>query len=175
MIANAFAIGSTITDPPLTFVLEDATGKPISEVYGDFREGDFEAKYDWLVHQTFGVTLAGRDEFYAKNDPILKVTAVGSGVVGRYSKRRGIIDGVKEFKVCSVSTNTNSFGLHGLVLVARDGEAYEVGSNVLNIKEKGTVVRATVRGGAVSFAKLGWEIPKQLDTAPPPVVAEVWA
>lgn len=175
MIANAFGHGSTITDPPYTFVLVDDKDKPVDEVYGDFVQGDITERYDWLVHQRYGVTLALRDEFYAKNDPIIRLTNVATGQVAHWSRGRGIINGFKEFKVASVSSNYNAFGLKGIIVLARDGEAYEAAANDLNVKPKGAVVRVPVRGGVASFVKLGWEIPRKLDAvAPPAVVSEVW-
>jgi hypothetical protein len=82
----------------------------------------------------------------------------------------------KLYKVASVSENANSFGLHGHILVALDGEAWEVGRAIgdwLDSWKKGTIIEADPKG------KFGWashsvEIQHQLPTAPPAVVAEVW-
>lgn len=73
----------------------------------------------------------------------------------------------KLFKVVSVSKNVNSFGLRGHVLVARNGEAWEVGANHLNSKKIGEVV--SLHGSFSDF-----EIPRRLPTAPKNVVDEVW-
>lgn len=73
----------------------------------------------------------------------------------------------KTFKVVSVSKNTNSFGLTGMILMAIDGETWEVGASYLNIKKKGDVV-LTNR----NFH--GFEIPQQLPNAPLEVIEEVW-
>lgn len=82
----------------------------------------------------------------------------------------------KAFKVASVSDNTNSFGLTGMILIAADGEAYEVGASYLHVKKKGDVVQVPVVGKAGrNFASLGFEIPRRLPDAPPGVVEEVWA
>ena len=80
----------------------------------------------------------------------------------------------KPFKVASVSKNANSFGLQGMILMAQDGEAYEVGANSLNVKTKGTVLQVPVIQGVATFAGMGFEIPRKLPTAPAPVVKEVW-
>lgn len=81
----------------------------------------------------------------------------------------------KTFKVASVSDNTNSFGLTGMILMARDGEAYEVGASYMHVKKKGDVVRVPVVGKTGrNFASLGFEIPRRLPVAPPAVIEEVW-
>ena len=80
----------------------------------------------------------------------------------------------KEFIVASVSSNTNSFGLRGMVLVARDGEAWQVGANDINVKKKGEVLRIPGRKTARNFAALGFEIPERLKDAPPGVLTEIW-
>ena len=82
----------------------------------------------------------------------------------------------KAFKVASVSDNTNSFGLRGMILIAVDGEAYEVGASSLYVKKKGDVVRVPVVGkSGRNFANLGFEIPRRLPDAPAGVVEEVWS
>lgn len=80
----------------------------------------------------------------------------------------------KAFKVASVSSNTNSFGLTGMILVARDGEAWQVGASSLYVKVKGSIIKVPTVGTSRTFASLGFEIPEQLPDAPPGVVAEVW-
>lgn len=82
----------------------------------------------------------------------------------------------KQFKVAAVSANTNSFGLTGLVLVAADGEAWQVGANSINRKDKGTVLTVPVTdAGSPQWHGFGFEIPHRLTPdAPPAVVSEVW-
>jgi hypothetical protein len=81
----------------------------------------------------------------------------------------------KVFKIASVSSNMNSFGLTGMILIARDGEAWQVGASIHHVRRKGGVVRVPVAGRRDrNFAALGYEIPERLPVAPPPVVAEVW-
>lgn len=81
----------------------------------------------------------------------------------------------KAFKVASVSDNTNSFGLRGMILIAADGEAYEVGASSLYVKTKGDVVHVPVVGKAGrNFGTLGLEIPRRLPDAPAGVIEEVW-
>jgi hypothetical protein len=81
----------------------------------------------------------------------------------------------KAFNVASVSDNLNSFGLRGMILIAHDGEAWEVGASYLHVKKKGDVVQVPVVGEAGrNFASLGFEIPRKLPDAPAGVVEEVW-
>jgi hypothetical protein len=82
----------------------------------------------------------------------------------------------KSFKVASVSDNTNSFGLTGMILIAADGEAFEVGASYMHVKKKGDVVQVPVIGKTGrNFASLGFEIPHKLPDAPAGVVEEVWS
>lgn len=80
----------------------------------------------------------------------------------------------KEFKVASVSSNRNSFGLRGMILVARDGEAWQVAANNLNERKKGTVLRVPAFGGKADFSHLEFEVPERVSDAPPGVVEKVW-
>lgn len=81
----------------------------------------------------------------------------------------------KTFKVAAVSSNRNSFGLAGLVLIAQDGEAWQVGASQHHIKAQGDVVQVPVVGKQdCNFAVLGFEIPERLPRPPAEVVAEVW-
>jgi hypothetical protein len=82
----------------------------------------------------------------------------------------------KAFKVASVSDNTNSFGLTGMILIAADGEAFEVAASSLYVKKKGDVVQVPVVGKTRrNFASMGFEIPRRLPDAPAGVVEEVWS
>lgn len=85
----------------------------------------------------------------------------------------------KVFKVASVSSNANSFGLTGHVLVAKDGDAWEVGRSRGSWNDpwdRGTSVTVKLDdNGRPQWAGMGVEIPKRLSPAPPEVVAEVWA
>lgn len=82
----------------------------------------------------------------------------------------------KNFRVAAVSRNQNSFGLTGMILIAADGEAWQVGANHLNVRKKGSTVPVVVVGvHGRDFASLGFEIPERLPEAPEKVVAEVWA
>lgn len=84
---------------------------------------------------------------------------------------------MKDFKVVAVSSNRNSFGLKGVVLVARDGQAFEVGSNNLHLPQRGDVLVVPTKPGiGLDWGSLGFEIPRALDPpAPPDVVQQVWS
>lgn len=80
------------------------------------------------------------------------------------------------FKVAAVSSNRNSFGLRGMVLIDAHGEAWEVAANDLNLKAKGETISVPADADKEpEFYRLGFEIPNKLPKAPPQVVAKVWS
>lgn len=66
-----------------------------------------------------------------------------------------------EVRVVAVSSNTNSFGLHSVVLFAKDGRAYQTLSNDLSLPLRGgSAIFAVDDNGRVSgtsIALQGWE------------------
>lgn len=86
----------------------------------------------------------------------------------------------KEFKVVAVSSNMNSFGLRGVVLVAKDGEAWQGGVNYLYVPKQGDIIRLIFRetstGALSKYPQFpsGWEIPERLPDAPAEVVKEAF-
>lgn len=85
----------------------------------------------------------------------------------------------KEFKVVAVSTNTNSFGLHNVVMVARDGEAWQAGASYLNVPKQGAMVTLTFRESAngIGLEKypqfpFSCEIPERKEDANPILLKE---
>lgn len=80
----------------------------------------------------------------------------------------------KQFKVVAVSRNRNIFGLRRMVVVAPNGEAYQVLSNDVNIKREGDVLSVEQLDGRWNFSALGYEVPEKLPNAPPDVVKAVW-
>jgi hypothetical protein len=171
---NAFRHGSTIENPPLVFQLLDEKGNPLGDKYGDFVEGDREERLGWLVMQCWGIGLGKVAEYIQRHDPALCITRPADGGRAVWSKGRGVIEGWVEFKVATISTNYNAFGLRGVILVGRDGVVYEVASGDLNLPKKGEVVRVKVEGGSPAFHKKGWEVPARKPDAPPRVIQEVW-
>lgn len=83
---------------------------------------------------------------------------------------------IREFKVVTVSSNTNSFGLHGVVLMSKDGEAYEVGISTLGAPKQGRTVNVDFMGGDMPMKIDGYtcEIPRKLPTPPANVLKEVF-
>lgn len=74
----------------------------------------------------------------------------------------------KDFKVVAVSSNTNSFGLRQMVVVAQDGEAYTTCANYLNVKEKGDTI--TMVGGMFR----GCELTEKVKPMHKSIVREFW-
>lgn len=78
----------------------------------------------------------------------------------------------KEFKVVSISSNMNAFGLRGVVVVSRDGEAWTLAGNDITCQRypKGAVFVADPARGFD-----GYEIPKRLKPDPPAsLLRELW-
>lgn len=83
----------------------------------------------------------------------------------------------KDFKVVSVSSNANSFGLHGVIILAQDGQGFEVGITGQFLPAKGDVLSCTVcnkTGDLKSIHRHSYEIPRMLPKAPEAVIKEVW-
>lgn len=81
-----------------------------------------------------------------------------------------------KLKVVSVSSNHNSFGLRGMILISDNGQGWEAAANDLNVKAKGDVVNVrTLDNGEPDFSGLGFEIPHRLNPDPPAkLMKEVW-
>lgn len=93
-----------------------------------------------------------------------------------------------QFKVVAVSSNTNSFGLTGIVAVSKSGEAFQFGyNNSLNPVKKDEIVtlsfpvkydssRSLVRDGDLPIMINGntIEIPEVLPTPPDEVLKEMF-
>jgi len=79
-----------------------------------------------------------------------------------------------EFKIAAVSDNTNSFGLHQVVAVSRNGETWKFCSNSLNCPRVGDVLLAVTRDGVPNWTSYGFEIPEQISFAPANVVRDLW-
>ena len=81
---------------------------------------------------------------------------------------------VKKFKVVAVSTNTNSFGLHNVILVAQDGEAYQAGHSYFNLPIKNDIVELEVLKSGLNWGVAGFEIPEKKSDAPAEIVKDIW-
>ena len=85
----------------------------------------------------------------------------------------------KEFKVVAKSSNTNSFGLYQMIVIAKDGEAYKTCASMYNAKEQGESVHQTVisddkTGEIKERYFLGHELTEKSPEAPKEVIDEVW-
>jgi hypothetical protein len=85
---------------------------------------------------------------------------------------------VKQFKCVALSENRDSFGLRGAILLARDGEAWEVGVHDLDAPQVGKVYGVLTPAAHVArdpyWYLFGWEIPRRLPNAPARLVATAW-
>ena len=80
----------------------------------------------------------------------------------------------KYFKVVAVSENTNSFGLYGVVLLAKDGVAYQAGHSGFLVPSQGSDVAIEIIKSGLNWGGAGFEIPEKKPSAPPEVVEQVW-
>jgi hypothetical protein len=85
---------------------------------------------------------------------------------------------VRLYRVFRISENTNSFGLRGVWIMRRNGEAWELGMSHLNLEKvrKGAIMKVAqmhLEGAKPDLSSWG-EIPSYKGIAPPEVVAEVW-
>ena len=91
----------------------------------------------------------------------------------------------KSFRVAHVSSNANSFGLSGHILIARDGTAFEVGRSRCGnypVKwERGSDVSIPYsvdkegRPESPVWGAVSCEIPRELPVCPPKVLKEIFA
>lgn len=82
-------------------------------------------------------------------------------------------ESAKSFKVVAVSLNANSFGLHSVVFMARDGTAVE-GLRTRQFKPKEGDVLSLGPNPLDDLTSRGYECPRSLPKAPKNVVQEVW-
>ncbi len=84
----------------------------------------------------------------------------------------------KLFRVAAVSSNANSFGLTGIVLMARDGQAWEVGRVQFGQNtpwKTGMEIPVSVdENDRPLWHYMGVEIPRQLSTAPLKIARFAW-
>jgi hypothetical protein len=78
----------------------------------------------------------------------------------------------KAFRVAAISTNTNSFGLRGHILMNRDGVTYQVGRSDYNGEDRWKVGQIIMAEGQFRFP--GTEIPHRMETPPVGVIEKVW-
>jgi hypothetical protein len=88
----------------------------------------------------------------------------------------------REFKVALISGNTNSFGLYGVIIIDRNGQAWEVATNSLNLPAKESIItiketfnQETGESLGLNFAEKGFEIPRRLPNATSDVLEVLFA
>ena len=82
---------------------------------------------------------------------------------------------VRLFRCFGVSSNMNAFGLYGVMLMAKNGEAYEAAKHEPPVKGS-DVVLPLDESGEINWARAGYEIPRRLTPdAPKAVVKQVFA
>lgn len=84
-----------------------------------------------------------------------------------------------KLKVIAVSSNSNSFGLVGHVVMNRQGRAWEVGRSICSPDKwsRGQVIEAPLdlHEREIVWGFLGCEIPRELPKAPAKVIKAAWA
>lgn len=83
------------------------------------------------------------------------------------------------YRVFRISENTNSFGLHGVWIMRRNGETWELGMSHLNMEKvrKGAIMKVAQFHKPNSVPDLtSWgEIPRRIKPDPPQeVINEIW-
>lgn len=84
-----------------------------------------------------------------------------------------------EFRLADISKGPNSFGHHGHIFVAKNGEKWSatayrgggIGSHAIKVGESVTV---SLDNGVLNWAKLGYEVPEKMVKATPEQVKKVW-
>ncbi len=77
---------------------------------------------------------------------------------------------IEQFKVTGISKNANSFGLHGVIIVAKSGTAYQLGVNTTYNKINcGDLLDCTMsaKNNLLSVAGINYEIPTKLPSMSP--------
>lgn len=92
---------------------------------------------------------------------------------GRVDWERGTDEVKIGFRVLAISSNCNSFGLHKVVLVAKDGTAI-AGLKTAQFLPKPGDTLMLGKPVLTSLSKLGYECPEDLPEAPDLVVERLW-
>ncbi len=132
---------------------------------------------DGFVHYVVGPAGAYR-VFYSQQFPfgqVIKVTDQCFEETGASWSRK--VTG-KLFKLFSISDNTNSFGLHGHLILALDGECWEFARSRdphLDNWNRGAILELDPKDIGGSLARLSCEIPnRRTGNAPQAAVNEIW-
>lgn len=81
-----------------------------------------------------------------------------------------------QFKVVTVSKNTNSFGLHGVIIVSKEGQVYEVGISSWCCPKQGNLLTGSIsdNNNLSSIDGISYEIPRRLKDMPQEAVEKVF-
>lgn len=80
----------------------------------------------------------------------------------------------KTFMVVAVSSNCNSFGLHNVVMISRDGVAVKGLKTGQFLPQQNSTIELMEDDPLQSLTLLGYECPEKLTDPPEGVVTEVW-
>jgi hypothetical protein len=84
----------------------------------------------------------------------------------------------RPFLVLAVSTTHNSFGLKGVVIVSKGGDAYEVGMTIGGVRPipaSGSVLQVeTDWAGRPQLHRHGWELCRPLGKPPASATLRAW-
>src|SRR5688572_5285273 len=86
---------------------------------------------------------------------------------------------IEQFKVITISSNTNSFGLYSVVLASKSGIAFQVYANSLNTPKENELIDIpfAIRKDETidyNFAQRGYEVPTRLQDVPKEVLIELF-
>lgn len=81
---------------------------------------------------------------------------------------------LKTFKVAGVNSTPNKFGQYPVLIIAEDGECYEIAASEKPKLYQELNVNLTRSGIITEIQGLDYQIPRKLKNAPPPVVDELF-
>ena len=82
----------------------------------------------------------------------------------------------EQFRIASVTNKTNSFGLYGVIILAKSGRAFEIGVGSIYepIKGKEWSCKLSEANNLLEIEGVGFELPRRLSDAPQGVIDEVF-
>jgi len=81
----------------------------------------------------------------------------------------------QEFIVAAKSQNTNSFGLHRYIMVARDGTAWAVLRTLSFPWETNQILQVPLVKGEATWGSFGVECPEKISNPEPELLEKIWA
>lgn len=155
-------IQSARREVPARYLVRNSSGGIVG-MLEKFRN-DSSTVHHWKAFIGIGDTLHYLGAFYGGRKEALRAI----------TENANCVNPKLDLRVASISSNTNAFGLNGVILMAQDGRAWQVGrSQHPSPWYKGqTVFMPLDAAGNPVF--VGCEIPQTLSKAPAEVIAEVW-